>query len=61
VTERVRLAVESAMDAVRHLEPAELDDAIEEIERRMIALAEARGAVRTMARGYRPVVMVDPT
>lgn len=45
-SERVRLAVECAMDAVRHLDPAELDDAIEQLEREMIALAERRRCVR---------------
>lgn len=49
MSERVRLAVESAMDALRHLEGSELDDALEEIERRMIALAEGRGRLLYLA------------
>ena len=54
MTERVRLAVECAMDAVRHLDPQELDEAITEIERRMIALAEGRAAQARVRRDRPP-------
>lgn len=45
--ERVRVAVDIAFAAFKDLEPEELDDGIEELERRMIALAEQRQVGKT--------------
>ena len=52
--ERVRVAVETVMAAIQHLDAEELLDAVEEIERRMLALSDQRAAGTEPKEGTTP-------